>query len=222
MIWVAKKGSILNKSPFKISPNYCANRKVISTLICTNLMSNAIFNGDRLLLQLFDGGKSVTIYYLSSLIGKTMSLITTPLNSVIIGYLVRYKGKFNKKMVHGLMATSLGVVVLCTVISVIGSHIIIYILYPNNYQEVKMFFWIANLTQVLYFVTNIITTVLLRMAEANCQFVINIIYMAAFLVLCIPGTMMYGISGFCITLLCANLVRYISSLIYCYKNVEKA
>lgn len=219
LVW--QRGSLLKEKPFLPGENFRENTKTILILIFTNFISNTIFNGDRILLQNLLGGTAVTIYYLASLMGKTMSLITTPLNSVIIGYLARYQGKFKKQMIIWLLAGSLVLVFLGTLVGVIASHILIAVLYPQNFDMVRGYFIIGNLTQIIYFVTNIITTILLRIAKADCQLKINICYAIFFIALCVPAAVLYGIEGFCCALLVVNVIRYLLAIFFCYQNMDK-
>ena len=59
----------------------------------TELIAAVILNADRIILQAVDGGTSVTVFYAATLIGKMVSLISMPLNGVIIGHLSKYNGK---------------------------------------------------------------------------------------------------------------------------------
>lgn len=220
LVW--KKGKLFKEKLFLRGKNAGENTKTVLLLVFTNFISNTIFNGDRILLQNLLGGTAVTIYYLASLMGKTMSLITTPLNSVIIGYLARYQGKFTKKMMGWLSAGALVLVFFGTAAAVAVSYLLIGILYPQNFNMVKNYFLIGNLAQVIYFVTNIITTVLLRIAKADCQLKINLYYAVFFLILCIPAAVLYGINGFCYGLLAVNVIRYLAAVYYCNKNADRS
>lgn len=219
LVW--KKGKLFRESPFLQGKNARENTKTVLLLVVTNFISNTIFNGDRILLQNFLGGTAVTIYYLASLMGKTMSLISTPLNSVIIGYLARYRGKFTGKMAAGLFAGAMVLVFLGTAVAVSASYLLIRILYPQSFDMVKSYFVIGNLAQVIYFVTNIITTVLLRIAKADCQLKINVCYAIFFLFLCVPAADLYGIKGFCYGLLLVNVIRYLAAIYYCSKSTVR-
>lgn len=210
------RGDAAHKSAF-----FLHNCKTILLLVLTNVINNAIFNGDRLLLQLMLNGAAVTLYYLASLVGKTMSLITTPLNSVIIGYLARYKGNIQKKTVHLIFLTTLVCIALGTGAAIIGSHILIRLLYPRNYADAKAYFLIANLTQVVYFISNIITTILLRFAKINRQLIIDTVYAVLFLLLCPTAAHFYGFPGFCTALLIVNFVRYFVGIYCCYQSLRK-
>lgn len=116
--------------------------------------------------------------------------------------LAKYKGNLNLKFMNLVTVFSLAAVVIGTLLCTIASHILIYILYPQNYHEVKQFFIIANMAQVFYFVTNVITVILLRFSKARYQLYINVVYAAAFCAICIPVTLyLADMWAFCIALL---------------------
>ena len=221
LVFVILTGNLFTKDPFRRSPRFRNNINVIMVLVASNLISNIIFNGDRLTLELVIGGTAVTIYYLASLVGKTMSLITTPLNSVIIGYLSRFQGNITRKHVHIFAMATLGAILLSTAVCVVGSHILLPILYPASYAGVVEFIIIASGTQVIYFVTNIVTTVLLRISQVRAQLIINVCYAICFAGLCIPGAKIYGVKGFCIALFLTNTIRYLVGIFLCYRGQKK-
>ena len=216
LLLVYLKGGLFRSKPFARSKEFLANVKYTGVLTTSNIIDNLIFNGDRLLLQIALNGTSVTLYYLASLLGKTMSLISTPLNSVIMGYLARYKGEFNRKTFFLILGGTVLAVLFATAATVLGSHILISVLYADSYAGVKDYFIIANLTQVIYFTTNVVTTILLRFAKVNFTLVVNSLYGVAFVLLCVPAAFLLGVDGFCFALLLVNIIRYMVAMVYCW------
>lgn len=207
--YVFVRGDNLRKKPFTCSVE--VKRTVFTCLImlATNFILNVIFNVDRFMLKVLVGGTAVTIYYISSLLGKTVSLITTPLNSVIISYLAKYNGDFTKKMFCMLLLIITGAAVILVGGCVLGSYILIPILYPETYDLAREFFLISSVSQVVFFATTVLTMVLLRFAKQQYQLYINLIYAAAFLIFGVPMTLSDGIWGFSWAILIANVVRLI-------------
>ena len=223
LVIVAYKGSVFRKDK-KLSVQQL--REVVQLILMVlggQLLSNLIFNGDRLLLKMFISGSAVTLYYLASLLGKTMSLVTMPLNSVLIGYLSKYEGKFTRKMMNRISQISVAAIVAATVACTIGSHLLIPLLYPSDYSAAKEYFFIANLSQIFYFVsTVIVNSVMLRFAAAKFQIYVNVVYAVLFCVLCVPLTLAGEIWGFCIGLLIACVARFLMSLVLCYRDTERS
>ena len=220
LLLVALKGKILKLPSDASKTVYKEVTKIVLIMFGTNVISNIVFNGDRILLKVLLDGTAVTTYYLASLLGKTMSLITTPLNSVIVGYLAKYEKGLSKKMVGWITLACAVVSLLVTIACTIASYILIPILYPVEYEMVKVYFFLANLAQVLFFVGNVITVLLLRFADAKYQLYVNVFYAVAFVALCVPATWMAGVWGFCAALLLTCLLRLIYALWLCYNTVK--
>lgn len=186
--------------------------KLVLVLFGSEFMSNLIFNADRIvLLPLFDGD-AVFDYYLASLLGKTVALLTVPLSGVIIGYLSKYQGDLSLKIMNVIFAGSLACALLGVIGCTLGSYILIPVLYPEEFDEIKQYFIVTNLSQVLYFIANVITIVLLRFAKSRYQLYVNIAYAVAFVVICIPSAIFGSFWGFCIGLLATCAVRFFVSV----------
>ena len=205
--FVLWKGKILRPDGLPEKAEFSEVMTSVAALFGSNVIANLIFNGDRLILKFFIGGTAVTAYYLASLIGKTATLVTTPLNSVLIGYLMRYEGTLKKKafaaLVGGAAAVSLVGMVGCYVASII----LLPLLYPAEYEAVKPFLWLGNLAQIVYFVGNMINVLLLRFGKSRDQLFVNTFYAILFAALCIPATYLWGLWGFCIAYLATTVGR---------------
>ena len=82
----------LRRRALRPSPAFGGVLKVTLLLCLSEGLSYLIANADRLILKLLIGASAVTVYYLATLVGKTMTLITIPLCGVLVGYLARYEG----------------------------------------------------------------------------------------------------------------------------------
>lgn len=195
--------------------------KLVSVLFVTDFISSFVFNADRILLKTVMNGTAVAIYYLASLLGKTMSLITTPLNSVMIGYLAKYKGKMDVRFMNICTMASMIAVIFVTFGCTMVSHIILPILYSDQYLATKEYLIIANASQVLYFVANTVTVILLRFSASKYQIYVNLVYAIAFIALCIPAAVFFDMHIFCYALFTTCLLRLIVSLGLGYKDALK-
>ena len=71
------------------------------------------------------------------------------------------------------------------------------------------FFFLANLGQLMYFISGSLMVILLAFTEEKLQLVINVIYGIAFAVIVIPATYFGGIVGISYGLVAVNAVRFI-------------
>ncbi len=221
ILYIFIRGQILPRSFWSCSDNLSVNVRVILTLTATNLFSSAVSSGDRLVLEPLLGGTAVTLYYLASLLGKTISLITTPFNSVIMGHLARYKGRLTYRFMGMVTALSLAVTIAVTFVCTLASHILINILYPREYAAAAPYFLAANLAQILHFVASSVAVILLRFAKNRYQLDINILYALSFFALSVPGAYFGGLRGFTLAVLAASAIRFVHCLALGFYHVAR-
>ena len=214
---VARRGRVLRMDQ-DTDENTRHILRLVVTLLVTEVINNLIFNGDRVLLKLALDGTAVSLYYQASLLGKTMALVATPLNSVLIGYLARYRGGLNRKLMGMTAGGAVGLLALATVGCTLASHILIRLLYAQNYELVRGYFWVANAAQAAYFLSNIAATVLLRYCRIRYQLYINTVYAVGFCALCVPAALTAGLDGFCVALLAVCLLRLATVLGLGYRS----
>ncbi len=195
--------------------------KLVMILLGSEMLSTLIFNADRILLKTILGEVAVTEYYLASLLGKTIALLTAPLTGVIVGYLSKYKGDLKTKGMNVIVAVAVCAVVLATAACTVGSYMIIPVLYPDQFADVRNYFIMANLAQVIFFVGSVITVVLLRFAKSKYQIYITAIYAVTFVAVCIPFALKWGLSGFCAGLTLTCLARFLITVFLGYFSILK-
>jgi O-antigen/teichoic acid export membrane protein len=165
------------------------------------------------MLQAIVGGVAVTIFYVATLVGKMISLVSMPLNGVIMGHLAKYEGKLAPKT---FLKLCVGVILLGMVLNVLCvgvSIVFVLLLYPDLYNDVKPYLLVTNAGQIYYFLSNTLTVVLLRFTDEKYQLYINIVYMAVFVVFAVPMTFLWHIWGMAWALLIVNLIKIFAIMV---------
>ena len=204
------------------SENFGGTMKSVGVLSTTNLLSAVAQQSDKIILGLAMGGEAVTTFYVATLLGKVISLLTTPLNGVLIGYLTKYEGKFTKKMVAVFAGVLLGLGVVALVGCIIASEIFVKLFYPDVFDDAKQYFVLASAGQVFYFISNCLMTVILRVASEKYQMYINIAYIIIYAATVIPLTLSFGIWGMTIALFVANALKFVitAAVGFCKTNKQ--
>lgn len=190
------------------SEHFGGTMKSVGVLSATNLLSAVAQQSDKIILGLAMGGEAVTTFYVATLLGKVISLLTTPLNGVLIGYLTKYEGKLTRKMIAVFALVLLGLGLIALLGCFIASEIFVKLFYPDVYADAEQYFFIASAGQVFYFISNCLMTVILRVASEKYQMYINMIYVAIYAATVIPLTMSFGIWGMAIALLITNGLKF--------------
>lgn len=196
--------------PLERSEHFSNVNKKIITLAGSYLLYNAVLNLDRVLLQYLIDSSMVTVYYVASLLGKTMALLVGPLNGVLIGYLTRDNAvKINSKRYGSIAGIFLLVSAVLFGIILLVMPIFVRLLYPNIVEPVMEIAAIANLSQIVCFSSSLLLTIMLTFASTKWQLVIQVIYAGVFLGLSIFLTGMRGVHGFTMASLVANGLRFV-------------
>ena len=213
IVFTVITGNIFRAPFFELSG--CFKENMISAwyISFSNLLAALILHSDRILLRIIVGDRVVTIFYTASIVGKIVAMITTPLNGIVISYLTNYKIEMNKKRFAAVGAACMGLTVIGAAACCFVSMIFVKWRYPNVYAEASNYFFLANLGQLLYFISGSLMVVLLAFTEEKLQFIINLVYGIAFVIIVIPATYMFGIVGIAYGLVAVNAVRFITVIL---------
>ncbi len=201
------------RGPFwKASPNVRRVRASCAALIPAQLFSNLTLHADRLLIGALLDGTQVTIFYIASLLGKAIAMLTEPIAGVAIGFLARSK-RFGRRqfLLSALASLALGALAFAAFIPI--APFLIGLLYPDIVAQARPYFLVANGGQIVYFIANLLLVVVLRFAAEKYQFYINITYCVLFFAVCIPALLHGGLASFCIFVLVLNAARLLAVLI---------
>ena len=214
VIFVVFQGTIYRKDVLKPSENFVPVCKSMGFLLLSTLIDNLTLNADRLLLMIFAGGSAVSIYYTASLLGKVVAMLSVPINSIIISYLVKYDGSLTKKFWSVAAGGSLILGALAFAGCTIISPFLLNILYPDLKNDIAPYIAPAILGQIFYFVSGVLLVILLKFRGEKKQFLFNAFYALEFMAIVIVGTWLGGLDGFVYTCLAANAIRFVAVIIW--------
>lgn len=208
-LYVFLRGHIYRNPAWKRSKELFANLKSMTVLSVSEFLSNFVSYMDRILVPFIAGDEANTLYYIATLLGKTMALLTTPLNGVIIGHLAKYKGGIRRRTYLQLTVILLTAAAAVTGLSVLASHVVIYFLYPTLYDSVKTMFLAANASQVLFFISNTQMVVVLRFGSEKYQLYLGVIYTLMFFLIVVPALYWGKLWGLAYGMLAINAAKFL-------------
>ena len=222
IIYTFFRGSIFRSPYTQLSDSFKENMRSFWYISASNLVAALILHSDRILLRLVVGGREVTVFYAASLVGKIVAMLTTPLNGVIISYFTNYKIELNKKKFCLLSLSLLFLTVagafMCTGIS----YLFVRIMYPDIFEEAVKYFFVANLGQILYFISGSLMVMIMSFSKEKMQLVINLLYGISFVIIVIPMTIVSGITGMAVGLAVVSFLRFLFTAITGIWKLEKS
>ena len=215
VLFVVIFGKIYRPPFIKPTKNFLPILSSIGFIFLSALIDNVTLHADRILLLAITGdGTAVTVYYAASLMGKVISMLTLPINAIMISYLVRYKGGLTKKLWITIIAAASAFGLVGFVGCLIASPILINVLYSGLLEQAAPILAPAILGQVLYFVSGMLMMVLLRFKGEKNQLIFNAAYAVEFFSSVALGTFIGDLNGFVYGILIANAIRFIAVVVW--------
>lgn len=180
------------------------------TLIIAGMFSNLLMYMDRMVIFPVLGGSYVSYYNTASFFGKSLGLLMIPIGSVLLGYYAQKDFSMSKKKfwIINLIAVLVGL--LFIVVAYFVSPLVTAFIYPSLYSEAEEYIFIANLVATLSIVASLTQIAILRFAPTWLQIVKELIYGIIYIMGGYFLLTNYGLYGFCIAALVANIVKIIT------------
>lgn len=197
--------------------------KRIVALTISTILTRSLQYVDRLLLYPLLGGEEVTIYYVSTLIGKTIAIALGPINSFLLSQLAK-KEKIEKKSFGQILLVTFGIGIIAYLFCLVLARPILKILYAQWVGKSMRYVAVTTLTAVVSAMSLVISPIVLRFCNTNWQMVISGVCFCVYVTVSLVLLKIYGLMGFCVGGLVANIVSlFLMILIYLisYQNKER-
>lgn len=194
------------KDPATKTELYSKVRTDVVQFSAAAFLSRCISYSDRVLLFPMIGGHLVSVYYVSTLIGKMLSMVITPLNTVLLSYISRGRTKpvklFALLLASGLILASVGFVVVLLI-----AEPVLKVLYPQFVDEAMVYLPISSAAALVYSVSTVVNSFLVRFYDMSWQTRINALLLGVYVIFAYGGYLLGGLMGFCVGYLAVNVLQ---------------
>lgn len=196
------------KEPVRKTKFFKNTAKKVIVLTSSNALSSATTYFDKLVIYPFLGGTSVSVYNSAAIIGKILILISSPLNSVLLSYLIKFDSinlKLKKKMTWIIFC--IVIIFIIYIAFVQFGYIVTDLLYPKWAEKSKIYIPITVLAGILKFFSSLLNTVIIRFYNLINQIYIQSVNLIIYLLVSFIGLKIAGLMGFCIGYLISNIIQ---------------
>ena len=210
LIYIFAK-SDLHKEPIKPTKLFKKTASDVAALSVSQFLTKFMSYSDRILLYPVIGGSAVSVYYVSTLVGKIVSMAVNPINGVMLTYLSKGRRKSNKAFRLTMFSGFLVCAISYALILFFGRPVL-GLLYPNYVNEAMAYLPITSITALLYVLISVAQPFTLKYYSMKWQIIIN---GGTGLVYVLLGMLLlneYGLMGFCVGALVANAAKLLIML----------
>ena len=207
------KSTALYREKYRITPLFSKTLKAYLVLIVTNLIANVVIYLDRIFLYPVMGGDQVTVYTVSSFVGKSIGLVVTPVAGVLLSYYAQDSFRMTLKKywtINGIILVGGG---MAGAVAILLAPWATGLLYPTVVDSTRQYIVIANVASLIGVLANILAPSVLKFANIFWQIFIQTVYAAAYIGLGYFFMKDAGLMGFCAATLLVNLIRMLLLMI---------
>lgn len=217
--------SRLWKEPFKITPLFKRTSSQGLLLLIAKILNRLLVYADKIIVFPVLGGALVSVYYAATVFGKVVSLMITPVNSVVLTYLAKAKKKTDS-MLKSALLVGIAVCAVGYIVCVLISRPVLSILYPQYVDSAMNYIYLTTGTTVLYALISIVDPFIMKFFDMKWQIAINGGTVVVYLALGISFMIPWGLMGFCVGALLTNVLKLLFMIFIYYRckalDLEKA
>ena len=190
---------------------------------CYSLIIAAVINSlnnyaDKVVLFPLIGGTAVSIYYTATILGKIVSMMANPINSVILSYISQWEDS-KSNIIKKVFPFTLCVAVVGYGITLLISRPMIELLFPQWVEDVMHYIPITTITIMLNLLISFINPFVMRFCDRRWQIVINAFGAIVYFVVALVLWHFKGLWGFCLGTTIGSLCKLITMIVV-YKRRE--
>jgi O-antigen/teichoic acid export membrane protein len=218
------KNSSLVKEGFTLTKNFKQTTHKSISLFFSVLINSLMTYADRLLLFPLLGPSAVTVYYTSTIFGKVITRVITPISGVILSYITKIERMRIKDLFY-----LIGFMVIIGIggyfLTIFLSKPLLYFLYPEWAKDSIQLIYITTATTIIGIMCSLLHPFILRFNNVNWQLFISGISLILYILLTLLLFNYWGLLGFSLGILITNIIKFIvmfSIFLRNFKTLETA
>lgn len=184
-----------------------------------SLLINGMVYFDKFLIYPILGTMAVATYYATTTMSKMISLIINPLYSVILSWI---KVDTNKnKIIKFTIKMGISIVLIVFILSLPLTYFAIKTLYIQYLEQSKELIIPVCIGIAFYTSSSLMKAVLLKYIKSKRMVKTYLIYLALFIIIAIPASKIYGLSGFAYANMISKIVLWVQFMCLLPQNIKK-
>ena len=176
-------------------------------LLISGVLGSLLNYSDKIIIYPMIGAEAVTIYYIATLLGKLVSMVIGPINSVMLSYIVKLK-QISNKILTLILCSAVMIAVVGYIICLTFGEVVLKYIYPQHFSEVVKYMPITSATAMIMMLISVLYPFVLKFCKMKWQVIIDATSLICYV--CLGGAFyqFYGLYGFCIGVLAAFLIKF--------------
>lgn len=186
----------------------------------TSIVTNFSVYLDRFIILFFLGTQFVTIYSISSFLGKSTALLIYPISSVLFSYLSLNKNILNKKQFNILNLSLLGLIIISFfILNLINKWFIMHF-YSYYYTVTIEYAKLANLAFLVVSFSQVLNPFLYKFVNTSIILKINMIHLLLYIIIGSFFSYFFKLNGITIAIICVYSIKWVLNLVVINRRMD--
>lgn len=219
VIYIVLTTSLLSE-PIKRTKKFKTTFNEFAILYGAGFLKNFLSYADKIILLPILGPKNVSIYYAASIVGKIVSMVFSPINNVVLSYLVKID-KINRKVFIKAFSIILIIGVAGYFFTIVISPYFLNFFYPLWAEESLYLIYITSATAIVSIFSSVFQPFNLRYNKLKWQIYMNVSNLIFYLILTYLLTTQYELIGFTTAVLFSSIFNFTFQVLIYFMNSSK-
>lgn len=209
------------KEPFSLTSHFKHTLSAFMWLLLSTGIANSVQYLDKFIIFPVLGAENASIFFASTYLAKSVSMIMLPLNNVLLSYISTGIINIDRKSYLFLSVATLLICAIAIILLIIIDFPLTKFFFPTLVEAAVPFFLVSHIGVLLGIAYGIIGIPMLVYAPTFWQLVLNTIQFIVYISFAIFLSQLMGLLGFCYSMLIANALRIVISIGVSYFYMKK-
>jgi len=186
-------------------------------VIASTLIRDGVNQYDKIILKQIIGNDMVTQYSVVTMVSKVIQMFVGPVNTLILSYLTKKDAKLDRHTFRKYVLAGICAGIAAYGLSLIGTWIYLKLFYPQLFDSVIQYSFLANIGVIASFIASLYTAVILSQGKTRIYTILQASWGFTYIVLGYILTNALGLWGMAITTVITNVPKIIVAIFIAYK-----
>lgn len=205
------RNSTLWKESFRRTKLFQSTALNYLNLIYMSFIGSVLLYFDRNFLFPLLGGEAVAVYFVSTVMGKAVGMVSGPMSGVLLSYFGQVGFRMSRKKFWLMNGSFCVVGTVSYVVCVVIGDLVVGYFYPTLYPKAREYMYVASLAPILGVIGSMARPAVLRYVDLKKLSVFNTLFLLLTVVVSYFGIQQAGLYGFCWA---AVLLAFVQMMVY--------
>lgn len=220
LVYSLVKGSVFKREQPQTTMGYVV--KTMGLILVSLLIRDGVNQFDKVILKLLISAETVTYYNALALVGKSIQMLVSPVNTLIVTYLSKKDARMTEGMFKRFVGIALGMGIVMLLVCQVMTPLYIRLFYHGFYDRVAQYCLLVNSGLIMGFIASLFTVMIMSQGSTKVYASIETVWGICYIVFAFVFTKWFGVVGLAGVTLGVNTIKLIAAILLAHKCLPQS